>query len=648
MAADIVGETTHGTGTVWRRPSWTSRLRGRSLLWIVPVTLVVAWVLFFARDTSTGPAVREPGEFVVTLLDALTSAGLYFIVASGFTLIFGLMRTVNMAHGSLFLLAAFIAVEVQQRMVGKTRNIVNDDVDMVSWVVPLLIGAGIAAVVGFLMYEVFLRWNQGQELRQALITLAISVILADQMLARFGGLAQTMVWPASITHFTEILGQRYATTRLFILGLALLVAGALWVWLNRTRMGIVIRAGVADQAMVRALGVNIGVVFAFTFFVGAFLAGMGGVMAASFAGVATAPTGQWLLNSLVVVIIGGLGSVKGAVAGSLLYGTVTTLRAGVPPPRLHVLRRHPDLRTASRSCSPSARSGCSGSRSDGRRRPPNVHQDPARCRRRRPAGRAAAVRLGVLRRLRDDPHAAAGAGGLHHRDAGELREHGVARPVPPGRRGGLHDRQLRGRGRQGPQARTQPVARGRHRPRDHDGRCPAPRRPRQPHHRHLLLDADPHLRRDRLLRVRPGDVDLGVRWHHRREPTRLFSFHPVRLYYAAGLMSVLAYVGFRAMRRTPFGMALEGIRDDPVRMASLGFNVPLHRTLAFGLGGFVAGIAGVLSIWWNGQIDPNSVAVGATLDVLVVAVIGGINHLEGAWLGALVFVIANNDHTSNA
>ena len=86
--------------------------------------------------TSAGAAIDEPGKFVVTLLDGLTLAGLYFIVASGFTLIFGLMRTVNMAHGSLFLLAAYIAVEVQQRMVGKTRNITSDDVDMWSWALP--------------------------------------------------------------------------------------------------------------------------------------------------------------------------------------------------------------------------------------------------------------------------------------------------------------------------------------------------------------------------------------------------------------------------------------------------------------------------------------------------------------------------------
>ena len=93
--------------------------------------------------------------------------------------------------------------------------------------------------------------------------------------------------------------------------------------------------------------------------------------------------------------------------------------------------------------------------------------------------------------------------------------------------------------------------------------------------------------------------------------------------------------------RTPFGMALQGVRDDPVRMASLGFNVQLHRTLAFTLAGFVAGVAGVLNIWWNGQIDPNSIGIGPALDLFIIAVIGGIMHLEGAWLGALVYVGAN-------
>jgi branched-chain amino acid transport system permease protein len=278
--------------------------------------------LFRADGTPAGAATANPGAFVVTALDAVTFAGLLFVAASGFTLIFGLMRTVNMAHGSLFLLAAFVAIRVQHTMVGRSRNIEPVDVSLAAWFVPLLVGAGIAAIIGIIIHQAFLRWNQGQELRQALITVAISVVLADQMLRVFGGLALRMVWPGPVTHFISIFGQRYATSRLFMLAVAVVVGVLLWAWLTRTRMGLVIRAGVDDEQMVRALGINVTLVFGITFFVGAFLAGMGGVMGASFAGAATGTDGAWLLNSLLVVIIGGLGSIKGAVAGSLLYGMV--------------------------------------------------------------------------------------------------------------------------------------------------------------------------------------------------------------------------------------------------------------------------------------------------------------------------------------
>lgn len=124
-------------------------------------------------------------------------------------------------------------------------------------------------------------------------------------------------------------------------------------------------------------------------------------------------------------------------------------------------------------------------------------------------------------------------------------------------------------------------------------------------------------------------------------PPPLFESHPWRLYYAAVGLSILVYLGFKEISRTPFGLALQGTRDDPVRMASLGFNVPLHRTLAFAIAGFVAACAGILYIWWNGQIDPTSISIGPTLDLLIIAVIGGISYLEGAWLGALVYVAAN-------
>ena len=126
------------------------------------------------------------------------------------------------------------------------------------------------------------------------------------------------------------------------------------------------------------------------------------------------------------------------------------------------------------------------------------------------------------------------------------------------------------------------------------------------------------------------------------EPPALFHGHPLRFYYLCVTLSLVVYAVFRSLARAPFGLALQGVRDDPVRMASLGFNVALQRTIAFTIAGFVAGIAGVLNIWWNGQIDPTSISIGPTIDLLIVAVIGGIAHLEGAWLGAIVFVVANN------
>jgi branched-chain amino acid transport system permease protein len=118
--------------------------------------------------------------------------------------------------------------------------------------------------------------------------------------------------------------------------------------------------------------------------------------------------------------------------------------------------------------------------------------------------------------------------------------------------------------------------------------------------------------------------------------------HPDRLYFVTLALAALVYVTLRYVARTPFGLTLQGIRDDPVRMSSLGYNVALHRTLAFVFAGFIAAIAGVLFVWWNAQIAPSTIGLSATIDVLVIAVIGGLYRLEGAWLGAFVFVVINN------
>jgi branched-chain amino acid transport system permease protein len=118
--------------------------------------------------------------------------------------------------------------------------------------------------------------------------------------------------------------------------------------------------------------------------------------------------------------------------------------------------------------------------------------------------------------------------------------------------------------------------------------------------------------------------------------------HRDRLYYIAFVVAVAAYLLIRYVVRTPFGIALQGVRDDPVRMSSLGYNVPLHRTLAFGFAGFIASLAGVLYAWWQGQIAPPDVGLQATIELLVMAVIGGLWRIEGAWLGAFAFIVINN------
>jgi branched-chain amino acid transport system permease protein len=117
---------------------------------------------------------------------------------------------------------------------------------------------------------------------------------------------------------------------------------------------------------------------------------------------------------------------------------------------------------------------------------------------------------------------------------------------------------------------------------------------------------------------------------------------PQNLFYMALLTSAAVYVFVRYLARTPFGLALQGVRDDPSRMRALGYNVPLLRMLAFGLGALIAAFAGIISVWWNTRISPGSIDLTRTIDVLVIAVIGGLFRLEGAWVGAFVFAALDN------
>ena len=283
---------------------------------------VLLWVLFFAQDALT----KEPRTFLIVLLNGLTLAGLYFVVATGFTLIFGLMRVVNMAHGSLYMLAGFFAFQVQKEMTGgeATSAFGTSEASFAEWIVPLVVACVGVGVIGIVMQQVFLRWNQGQDLRQALITIAISIIIADQALAHFGGIAEEIAAPDGFpeTVNLHLAGVSYPFFRIFVLLVAIAVGLALWAMIQRTRFGMIVRAGVDDRNMVSALGINIQLVFAGSFFLGALLAGLGGVLGGTMISVDKSNDTQYLLISLIVVIIGGMGSLAGAAIGALALGLV--------------------------------------------------------------------------------------------------------------------------------------------------------------------------------------------------------------------------------------------------------------------------------------------------------------------------------------
>jgi branched-chain amino acid transport system permease protein len=117
---------------------------------------------------------------------------------------------------------------------------------------------------------------------------------------------------------------------------------------------------------------------------------------------------------------------------------------------------------------------------------------------------------------------------------------------------------------------------------------------------------------------------------------------PARLYYVALVVAILVYALIRYVVKTPFGVVLQGIRDEPVRMASLGYNVSIHRIVAFGFAAFIASLSGVLYAWWQGNVDPASVDLSSIVALLIVAVIGGLGRVEGAWVGAFAYIVINN------
>jgi branched-chain amino acid transport system permease protein len=280
--------------------------------WVVVIGLPIAVFVIWALATNER-------LFFVTLLNGLTLASLYFIVAAGFTLVFGLMRNVNLAHGSLYLLGGYLGYVVAEQTGW--------------WVLAVATGFAGAALVGLAMQVSIFRFMQGQDLRQTMITIGLSIVIADLLLWTFGGQVHQMSPPDWLNGPLRGLPiiNAYSKYRLALLPLGIAIGVALWLFLNRTRAGMLVRAGVDDRGMLSASGVNVNLVFAITFLIGAGLAGFGGVIGAVELSMVPGEDVRLLLASLVVVIVGGMGSVVGAAVGAAILGVAETFGLAYAP-----------------------------------------------------------------------------------------------------------------------------------------------------------------------------------------------------------------------------------------------------------------------------------------------------------------------------
>lgn len=246
--------------------------------------------------------------FMFQLLNGLSFGALLFFLASGFTLVFGLMKIANLAHGAFYLLGGYLGLVT----IVATGNF---------WLGLLAGGLGIG-LLGLLTERTLLRRIRGQELPEVLLTIGVVFVITDMSLAIFGGDAESLPMP-ELGRGAATLGDiTYPRWRLIIIGLAVLVGLVLWFVQSRTRVGAIVRAGVDDRETITALGIDIDKVFTGVFVVGAVLAGAAGVVGGSLLTIVPGADVEILLFALVVVIIGGLGSLPGAAVGAAFVGLV--------------------------------------------------------------------------------------------------------------------------------------------------------------------------------------------------------------------------------------------------------------------------------------------------------------------------------------
>jgi len=249
--------------------------------------------------------------WTIQLLNGITVGMLLFLLAAGFTLIFGLMGVLNLAHGTLYLLAGYVGVAA----VRYTNN----------FLLTVLAGMLAIALLGALMHRRLLRYTP-EHLPQALLTIGLALFLNDLAIWIWGGAPYVVRKPSALQSSFLIFGNiPFPSYRLLVIGTGLAVAVFLWWFHERSKYGAIIRAGVDDQEMAQAIGINIRRVMTLVFALGAALAGLAGVIGAPLVGVYPGHDLEVLTLSLVVVVIGGMGSLVGAFVGALVVGIADNL-----------------------------------------------------------------------------------------------------------------------------------------------------------------------------------------------------------------------------------------------------------------------------------------------------------------------------------
>ena len=244
--------------------------------------------------------------WIIQTLNSVAFGGLLFLLSSGFSLIFGLMRIPNLAHGAFFMLGAYFGYTLLR-------------LNLHFWLAAIAGGLGVG-LLGILMERFILRRLAGNEQGQVLVTLGVSFIIADICLLVWTGDPMPLAAPQALRPPLRVWGFAFPTYRLVVLAIALVAALALYLLMERTRLGAMIRAGVDDMEMARGVGIPVSRLFTTVFLLGATLAGIGGVLGGPILNAYPGLDNDMLPLALIVVILGGAGSLLGAFVGSFVVG----------------------------------------------------------------------------------------------------------------------------------------------------------------------------------------------------------------------------------------------------------------------------------------------------------------------------------------